>query len=187
MRQYEEKYVEFSFLGVYPIDFAEQNTKGTCTISDMCNFKVTDFINSGKKQFGIVFNTDKSTGPGQHWIALFCSLDPHSPKYGICFFDSIANKPPKEVLRFMLKVRNDVRDSVFFNKIETSFRGRYNVLQKQFKNYVCGLMSITFLIMCLRFQNETYKETCSRIGKDEEVNQSRDVLYSPNFQINKPR
>ena len=51
----------------------------------------------GKKQIGVVFNLDKHTQSGSHWVAMHCNLD--NPGLGeICYWDSYGIKPNPEVV-----------------------------------------------------------------------------------------
>ena len=47
---------------------------------------------NGKEKIGIIFNTDYSTGPGEHWVSFYVDLIGRNRKKkpGIYFFDSVA-------------------------------------------------------------------------------------------------
>lgn len=171
MEQYEELYKDFMFIGVYPIDFAVEEN-GVCIGDILCEFNVKEnILNKKKSRFGIVFNTDPSTRGGEHWISLYCNLNPKKPNYGIYFYDSVGHPAPLEVKRFMAKVVKQVGDK--------NFESRENKIQKQFDNYDCGVYSIVFLTQCLK--NIKFEEICKRMKTDHGVNMLRDVLYRPNI------
>lgn len=56
--------------------------------------------------FGCVVNTDSSTGPGKHWVAVFvdCRPPPGAP-WTVEYFNSAGNPPPKAMVRWMEKSR----------------------------------------------------------------------------------
>ena len=169
MRQYEELYKDFKFMGVFPIDFAD-NSKGYCIGDMMCDFDIHRHVMDHKmRRFGVVFNTDKSYRSGQHWISLYCCLNPKNMNYGIYFYDSVANPAPKEVKEFMERVVKQVGDE--------RFKAYENRVQKQYDNYDCGVYSCVFLTQCLK--NVAFKTICARMHTDKGVNALRDVLYRP--------
>lgn len=172
MQQYDKLYKDFSFLGVYPIDFAEKNSSGYCIGELMCDFDIhKNMLEQKKKRFGIVFNTDKSTGPGQHWISLYCDLNPKRNNYGIYYYDSVANPTPPQVVRFMKKIAEQVNDP--------KFEVKHNKIQRQFSNYDCGVFSCVILTQCLK--DIPFDHICKRMHTDKEINRLRDVLYRPNL------
>ena len=73
MEHYEKKYEDFEFIGPYPIDFKY-------IYEEFFNLNLKKLMKN-KKKLGIVFNTDTSNGPGEHWISLFLDLDSNT----ICF------------------------------------------------------------------------------------------------------
>ena len=58
------------------------------------------FICKEDKKIGAVFNTDVSTGAGEHWISMFLDLQNRT----LCFFDSVGDKPPTAVWRLMKNI-----------------------------------------------------------------------------------
>ena len=66
MEQYEKKYKDFNFIGPVPMDFEQ-------IYNELANINVKALCKRDKK-IGIVFNTDTSKGPGQHWISMFLNM-----------------------------------------------------------------------------------------------------------------
>ena len=99
--QYQQKYPEFVSLGPTPIDFDFKMRNGSCVTEDICKINLKQLINKGKKYIGIVFNLDKHTKGGSHWIAMFC----HIPKKEICYWDSYGYQPPIEVKKLMYRMK----------------------------------------------------------------------------------
>jgi hypothetical protein len=52
--------------------------------------------------FGCVVNTDNSTGPGKHWVAVFvdCRPPPGTP-WTVEYFNSVGRPPPKPMVKWM--------------------------------------------------------------------------------------
>ena len=176
MKQYEDKYTDFAFLGVFPIDFAGNDHYGNCVSKTMCEFSIKKVLDKGKTRFGMVLNLDKHDESGSHWVALYCNLKPRRKNFGIYYYDSVAYQPPKEVADFMQQVEKDSY-TVFSKKVADKFAMRYNKVQKQFSNYDCGVFSEIFLTQILK--NVPFDDICKRMHTDDEVNKLRDVLYTP--------
>jgi hypothetical protein len=67
---------------------------------------VDDIINKGFKTFGVVMNTDKRTGGGIHWFALFCDFR-YTP-YTVEYFNSSGNKPVEQIQDWMAKTESRI-------------------------------------------------------------------------------
>lgn len=172
MNQYDKAYKDYKFLGVCSRDFAaKRKNSTTCVSRQLCHY--WDQLRNGTfrhKKFGIVFNLDKHTGPGTHWVSVYCDLRPRSPKYGICYYDSVGEAPPKEIQEFMKGIKpNDAKFAIVRNSIH-----------QQFGNSECGVFSMMFIILCLQNQRESYQDSIKRMfvdKKDEKINKQRDVLF----------
>lgn len=139
MRQYEEAYPTFKFLGPYPIDFAAPSdssamSKGTskeCLVGEMCNLDLDQEELKGKEHIGMVFNLDPHYREGSHWIAAYINI----PKKKCYYFDSYGMKPPKQIYKFMQWLSLQEPD------IELGWNGR----RFQFKESECGVYCMYFL------------------------------------------
>ena len=176
MKQYEDKYKDFWFIGVFPIDFNEKDEYGYCVAPEMCSFNISKVLEKKKKRFGMVLNLDRHDQSGSHWVALYCGLDPKKPNFGVYYYDSVAYAPPKQVAAFMKLVEKQII-SEYGDVIGKRFAMRYNKIQKQFDNYDCGVFSEVFLTQILK--HITFDDICKRMKTDHEINLLRDVLYTP--------
>lgn len=174
MEQYHKLYTNFQFMGVYPIDFASNYSNGECIGEKLCNFNIKKTLPSNKTQFAIVLNLDYHNQPGSHWVSIYCNLDPKKNNFGIYYYDSVANEPPKEALEFMYLVKSQIK--------KPNFELKYNKIQKQFDNYDCGMFSIIFLTQCLKYISFDY--ICKNMKTDKEINELRDVIYHPSQKSN---
>jgi hypothetical protein len=155
--QYEAKYSDFKFLGAVPMDFMDL---------DYLPFKKLDLKNlesEGFKRFGVIFNTDKSTGRGKHWISLFFDLD----KSQIYFSDSAGTRPTKEVNEFMKNIDKYLTDI----KKQTKTDIRYNKTQHQKGNSECGVYSINFILRLLK--GKSFDKLTQKRLTDNQVNKCR--------------
>lgn len=176
LQQYEELHKDFAFLGVHPIDFQSRFDSGRCVGDDLCSFHIKDLLQKKKKRFGMVLNLDRHNQPGSHWVAVYGSLTPSKPNFGIYYYDSVSNPPSTEVLAFMQQVRSQVREH-FPGSVANKFEAKYNTVQKQFKNTECGMFSIVFLTQCLKGKEFAY--ICDHMHTDDQINMIRDVIYRP--------
>lgn len=92
------------------IDFEETRT-------ELSNLDIISKYKKGYKYIGVILNTDKSTGKGEHWFAIFIKMMPNSSQTSsnrvqtsdnpssvtIEYFNSSGNDPRKEVTKWMVK------------------------------------------------------------------------------------
>jgi Ulp1 family protease len=100
----------------------------------------------GGTQIGIVFNTDIHTGPGQHWIAMFCDISPELEQPRITYFDSYSHKPEKEIQTLMKRWKAEWATSGVHSK---DMLTTYNKTRHQFKDTECGMYCLYFHYCCL--------------------------------------
>jgi len=168
--EFEIIFKGYKFLGCVSIDFVLKSPEGKCIVDTLCSTNLKDLYKQGKDQIGIIFNTDVHTGPGEHWMALYCDLRPEvDPR--ITFFDSYARTPESEIKRLMLRWKLEWDATKIHDKeIETT----YNTTKHQYKNSECGMYSLFFHYCCL---NEI--PMGERIP-DEVMNSFRNVLFRTN-------
>lgn len=175
MKQYEEAYPEFRFLGAVPIDFSapdpyirtEAGSGGgstsnldKCMVQEFCKVNLKEAIASGKKLLGAVFNLDPHYKGGSHWVSLVIR-----PTEGVYYFDSYGLPPPLQIARFMrnLTLQNP--------KLVLASNGR----RFQYSNTECGMYSLYFIIRMLFGQD--FKKYCKHRIADKYMLQLRKVLF----------
>jgi hypothetical protein len=89
----------------------------------------------GYRRAGIVFNTDVSSGSGEHWIAAFCDFRDELTHPQMTYFDSYAQEPEKEIVALMERWKTQL----------PTMELRYNAVRHQYKNAQCGMYCIYFL------------------------------------------
>jgi len=137
LRQYEEAYPEFEFLGPSSIDFDERlPSKSGCVWNELCRFQLANYKSKHTKKIGVVLNLDEHTKGGSHWVALYLDLEHHL----VFYLDSALNDVPEEVETFVQRVVDQG------DKLGMCMRFRKNRIQHQFSNTECGMYCLFFLI-----------------------------------------
>jgi len=170
MNQYEKKYKNFDFLGPSPIDYDTHEISGKCVWEELCHFELENHIKKGFNKIGVIFNTDPHNKGGEHWISLFIDIE---NKY-IYFFDSVGNKIPKRIMKFVNKVIQQGKK--MNNSINFTFDQNYPV-EHQKGNTECGMYSLFFIINMLEKKiNGKYLKTHKL--NDKFVEKFRKIYYN---------
>lgn len=170
-KQYMKLFNRYKFLGCIPIDFDLKSKSGKCLVNMLCSLKIKDLISQGFYQYGIVFNTDKHDGPGQHWFALYCDIRPELEYGRITYFDSYATKPESEIKILMSRWKSEIDSLNLFKKpLELS----RNTTKHQYKDSECGMYSLYFHYCCL------LEIPMDERIPDEVINKFRQLLFKVN-------
>lgn len=79
--------------------------------------------------FGCVVNTDTSSGPGKHWVAVFVDCRPPPGKaWTVEYFNSVGKPPTKQITYWMEKTRKKLAD--------------YRTERADCKNSVCDVIAV---------------------------------------------
>ena len=180
MTQYNDSHGKhgFRFVGVFPIDFASRTWTGTCISPAMCAVNVRELVSGGITQLGIVFNLDKHNQRGSHWVSCFAGLDPlQQDRFGVWYYDSVAQTTPPQVSEFMKSLRSQVRP-LFPPSVAHRFRVHNNTVRRQFQNTECGIFSMLFIVACLT-SRKSVRDICGAMGDDNLMFKLRSVLFRP--------
>lgn len=170
MKQYENAYKCFDFIGPSPIDFDTKQMFGECVWDELCNFNLEDQIKRGKTKIGMIFNTHPHTKPGEHWLSMFINIK----KGKIFFFDSVGNKIPNQIMVLVNRIIEQGKN--LKKKINFTFDQNYPV-EHQYKNTECGIYSLFFVIHMLEDKiTEHYLKT--HILRDEYIEKFRKIYYN---------
>lgn len=162
---FQKKYKKFHYLKATSRDFDKKDYKGTCLVSNLCSYKLKD-LEKKYNSFGVIFNTDLSYEPGQHWNALYVDII----KGKIYFYDSFGTKPNNEVINLMNRFKNE-KDLKRNYEIYTN----ENTNGHQSTTTECGMYSIYFLVRMLK--NESFNSFINRKIPDKYVYCLRRVLF----------
>ena len=119
------------------IDFAKVH-------SELSRTRLRDIIDKGYDCFGVVLNTDISSGRGKHWFCLFGDFKHAGTKedpYTLEYFNSSGNPPMDEVKVWMQKAVHDLmRDTKKVCEIVKAMNQRV-----QYSDSECGVWSIMYI------------------------------------------
>jgi len=168
LKQFEHEYKNFAFLGPSPIDFDTPKIHNTCVWEELCKFELSNFLKKNKNKIGIVFNTDPHTKGGAHWICLMIDIS----KEIIYFFDSVGDKPPKEIDTFVERVINQGKS------LGINFKYLSNhPFEHQMGNTECGIYVIYFLTEILQGK-KNYEYFNNVTIPDKEMEKYRKIYFN---------
>lgn len=167
-KRYETLFGDYVHVGTFPIDFDAKSETGKCLVSALCSIDIKALAQKGKNRIGIVFNTDVSTGPGEHWVAVFCDIRPELEFARMTYFDSYAQKPEKEIKTLMKRWKQSWDSAGVHSK---PMALTYNKTRHQYKDSECGIYCMYFHYCCL-----TGISMEERVP-DDVVNSFRRMLY----------
>jgi hypothetical protein len=144
--QFQKVFNEYKYLGTFPIDFDKHTKTGECIVSTLCSTDIKSLYAKGYHKLGIIFNTDVSTGPGQHWIAVFCDIRPELEYPRMTYFDSYAYKPEKQIQVLMRRWKQQWDATAIHTQ---PMKLTYNGTRHQYEDSECGMYSIYFHYCCL--------------------------------------
>lgn len=139
MKQYEDKFPAFEFLGPSPSDYAAPKIAGVCVWEELCHFSLKKYVDSGTHQIGVIFNTDPHTEDGAHWVSLFINVGTNANNY-IFFFDSTGDRPQKEIREFAKTVTQQG------HALGIRFKYLENRKQHQKRDTECGMYSLFMIV-----------------------------------------
>lgn len=138
LKQHHKENKDVYYYEATPRDFHN------CSVSHLCNLDIHKHLNRGETKLITVFNTDDSSGGGQHWIAYYVDLRGHNfEQPGIYFFDSFGSKPMKEVQDLTEKIKEQGKSTKSGNPIE--FIVTHNPHSFQKNSFSCGFYCMHFL------------------------------------------
>lgn len=166
MKQYEKTYKNFEFMGPSPIDFDTHKLYGECVWEELCKISLKELKSKGKDKIGIIFNTDKHTEPGSHWVAMFIDCK----KKSIYYFDSYADDAPKEIKVLGKRLQ----------KQSEEFGKRYKYIENrkrhQWSNSECGMYCLFFIIELLK--GRAFNKIESKRIDDKFMKKLRNIYFN---------
>ena len=144
-KQFEKLFSGYKHVGTFPIDFDKHTKTGECLVSALCSMDLRDLYKKGYRQLGMIFNTDVSTGPGEHWIAMFCDISPELEFPRMTYFDSYAHKPEKQFQVLMRRWKKQWDET----GLQKPMKLTYNGTRHQYEDSECGMYSVYFHYCCL--------------------------------------
>jgi len=176
MNQYEIKYPSFEFIGPVPMDFDTKLGFGECVVDELCKINLSDLMSKGKSKIGVIFNLDKHTQSGSHWVAMHCDTNMNNSngtekKQGeICYWDSYGMNPNPEVVVLMNKLKKQA------DKLGNNLDIKINKNRHQYKNSECGMYCIYFITSLL--DGKAFENVVQKIVDDDTMNGKRDDFFN---------
>jgi hypothetical protein len=165
---------KFHALPYQMIDFAEQKT-------ELDSLDIVSLINQNYDSFGVVLNTDVSSGRGKHWFCMYAELKNQQTKKSkgtkedpiiLEFFNSSGNPPREEISIWMEKTKADL----FVNdKLYVEFE--YPVMGKQIQksDTECGMWALIYIWS--RLMDKSSKFLLEQKTTDKEVIDARKNFF----------
>lgn len=164
--QYEDAYPEFEYLGAHPIDAHK------CSVSDeVCSIDISKLLNNNKYKIGIVFNTDDSSGEGEHWVSFYIDLKGlnRKNKPSIYFFDSTGDEPQKEIDNLVKKIKKQCK------KLDIDIDYIVNDIKHQKEDTECGVYCLYFITEMLK--GKDFNRFVKNIKDDKFMEKYRKIFY----------
>jgi len=170
MKQYEQAYKWFRFLGVFPIDFSapdpyRKDGVKKCLHSEICDLNLVNEYNKGIHGIGIIFNLDPHFKGGSHWVGLYINLK-NIKKPHISYYDSYGYKTPPLIARLMRS---------FTLQIKTCELG-FNARKFQYGGSECGMFSMYFIICMIH--GISFRDFCKDSVNDDFMLELRKIIFS---------
>jgi hypothetical protein len=175
MKQYQEAYPWFKFMGVYPIDFSAPdpyiNNQSTdtnspkCLYKEICDLNIKQEYDKGIRGIGMIFNLDPHFKGGSHWVGLYINLKNIKRPF-VGYFDSYGYKTPALIARLMRSLKL---------QIKTCKLG-YNARKFQYGDSECGMFSMYFIICMIC--GISFKDFCKDSVSDDYMLQLRKILFA---------
>ena len=156
MRQFEEKYKNFEFIGPSPIDFDDHEMYGECVWEELCKFQLSEKIKNKKTKIGIIFNLDKHDKPGSHWVCMYIDIK----KNKILYFDSYGDPTPGRIKKLVKRIIEQGK------KIGKKIKFIENKKRHQYSNSECGMFCLYTIIKLLKgrdIKNITKKKISDKL------------------------
>ena len=167
MKQYEEAFSDFEFMGPFPIDFAapdpyNHSGEKKCLIREICGLRMEDALKQGTHSVGIIYNLDPHFKDGSHWVANYIDI----PNHKCYYFDSYGYEPPKQIATFMKWLTSQ----------DPKMKLMYNARRFQHLGSECGMYSMYFIIRMLA--GDEFRPFCRKQPRDSIMLDFRDWLFS---------
>lgn len=170
MKQYENKYKCFKFIGPSPINYDDHVIYGQCVWEDLCKFDINNYLKNNISKIGMIFNLDPHYKSGSHWVSLFIDL---KKKY-IFYFDSVGTKIPLQIKKLVNKI---IKQCNKYN-IDISF-DENSPFEHQKGNTECGMYSLFFITELVK-DNKNINDFKTKRFSDDEIHKFRKLYFNFN-------
>ena len=170
MEQYDEAYPRFRYIGAIPIDY-DYKINNKCVSEELCSINMDDLNKDKISSIGIIFNTDKHNGGGEHWFCIYIDIRGNNGNNPTIYhFDSLANDPSPDIIDLINKLKIQCKKKGG-GEIDVIF----NDIKHQEGNTECGIYSLHFLTSMLKGVN--FNDYIQSIKSDKYMERFRDVFF----------
>ena len=164
MKQIERKYKSKNFLHIefQMRDFEKAN--GSLSKIDM-----VEEYKKGVRCFGVIFNTDVSSGNGEHWFAIFGDFS--KTPLTIEYFNSSGDDPLPEIAKWMKDTKNKLEKELKKPAKDVIVTKLIN----QEDNHSCGSYSLYYIIS--RLEGVPFEYFTKNIIGDKKMHEFRYHLF----------
>lgn len=138
--------------------------------SELAHINFVHEYNNNIRCFGVVFNTDYSTGKGKHWYAIFGDFS--SEPFTIEYFNSSGEDPQPEIHSWMEKTKNLMKKEL--NK-EVELVVVTKIVNQR-DNHSCGSYSLYYIISRLEGKDWKFFRN-NKIGDEVMHNLRKNHLF----------
>jgi hypothetical protein len=144
LRQYELTYKNFATVDPSPMDFDDKpsSKNGKCVSEELCKFQLAEYLKKGKTKIGLVFNLDKHTEGGSHWVALYIDLDDNF----LFFMDSTGEEMTPEIDTLVKRI---VKQGLKLSTPKQIHIHQNCPTEHQMGTTECGMYSLYFIVTML--------------------------------------
>lgn len=135
------------------------------------SFNICKKYKEGYRCFGVVINTDYSTGNGIHWFCLFVDMR-DLKEITIEYFNSSGNEPLSEIQAWMKKTRVLLKKEFPEREVKDLVVSKE---EHQKDDHSCGVYSLYYIIS--RVSKIPYQYFQSNLVKDTKMHKFRNFLF----------
>lgn len=136
MKQYEDMYDYFKFIGPSPIDFDTHLSNGECVWKELCELRVGLYVGEGIRVIGMILNLDNHKEEGSHWVSLILDLN----RRELCYFCSYGSYWEPEIGELINKIKLQC------NELNIPLKTSYNKKRFQGDTNECGFYCMYVII-----------------------------------------
>jgi hypothetical protein len=130
-----------------------------------------DVFGKGFNKFGVVFNTDYSSGPGIHWYCVYGEKDNNN--ISIEYFNSSGEKPLDETMVWLCTLCHTLRKDIPGSNVKIKYS---TGIKFQSDNHSCGVYSIMYIYYRVKGISSNYMFEPNNFN-DEYMHEARKLLF----------
>tara|TARA_Y100000389_G_scaffold17772_2_gene15519 strand:- start:16892 stop:17782 length:891 start_codon:yes stop_codon:yes gene_type:complete len=168
LKQYEEVFPSYYFLGVCPIDWESRvEEEHECICKKLCELSLENEQQKGYTKIASVFNLDEHDEPGSHWVATYIDI----PSQKMYYFDSEGLRCPTRIKKIYHNLKKYEENS------KLKFYSNYGVVHQK-SNHECGMYCIYFILHMIQNNDFGHFTDVNAIISDEEMGKLRDKYFN---------